>query len=358
MSREVPKADDTDLARLQSECSRLQAQVDAQAGELVLLRARFARYETALRGSQVTVYTHDRDLRYTSISNAMFGHTAAEILGRADTDILPPDASATIIALKRDALASGQPRGTEIAIGSTQGVRWHDLHIEPLRNDAGDIIGLTCASLDVTERKEGEAHLRLLLRELTHRSKNLLAVIQAMARQTARHARSVDAFLGQFASRLQALSASHDLLVRKSWYGASVGELIRSQLTPYLDHEETQVEVNGPAVTLNPEGAQNLGLALHELAANAAKFGSLSVPNGRIAIRWDRRDHDDGQALAIDWRERDGPRVKPRRKQGFGSMVIERNLARTLDAGVELRFDPEGLHCQIVIPPNQLLAAR
>jgi PAS domain S-box-containing protein len=358
MAHELPKPDGADLVRLQSECSRLQAQVDAQASELVLWRARFARYETALRGSQVTVYTHDRDLRYTSISNGMFGRAADEILGRTDADILPADASATIIALKRDALTSGQPGGTEVALKSPQGVRWHDLHIEPLRNDAGAVIGLACATLDVTERKEGEAHLRLLLRELTHRSKNLLAVIQAMARQTARHARSVEAFLDQFASRLQALSASHDLLVRESWYGASVGELIRSQLTPYVDSEETQVEANGPAVTLKPEAAQNLGLALHELAANAAKFGSLSVPNGRIAIHWDRRDHHDGQALVIDWRERDGPRVKPRRKQGFGSLTIERNLARALDAEVDLRFDPEGLHCQIVIPPNQLLAAR
>jgi PAS domain S-box-containing protein len=358
MTHELPKSNGADLARLQSECNRLQAQVDAQASGLALLHARFAHYETALRGSQVTVYTHDRDLHYTSISNGMFGRTADEILGRTDTDIFPPEVSATVLAFKRNALASGSPQGTEVAIKSAQGVRWHALHIEPLRNDAGDIIGLTCASLDVTERKEGEAHLRLLLRELTHRSKNLLAVIQAMARQTARHARSIDAFLGLFGSRLQALSASHDLLVRESWYGASVGELIRSQLTPYVDDEETQVKVEGPAVTLKPEAAQNLGLALHELAANAAKFGSLSVPKGRIAIRWDRRDQDDGQALAIDWLEHDGPRVRPRRKQGFGSMVIERNLVRALDAEVELRFDPDGLHCRIVIPPGQLLVAR
>lgn len=356
MSPETP--DDAELVRLQSECSRLQAQVDTQSNELVLLRARFARYETALRGSQVTVYTHDRELRYTSISNSLLGRTPDEILGCTDADILPPNVSKTIMALKREALATGQSQRTEVAIEDVQGVRWHDLHIEPLRNDASAIVGLTCASVDVTERKEGEAHLRLLLRELTHRSKNLLAVIQAMARQTARHARSIEPFLTLFGSRLQALSASHDLLVRESWYGASVGELVRSQLTPYVDDEETQVEVGGPAVTLKPEAAQNLGLAFHELAANAAKFGSLSVPNGRIAICWDHRDHDDGQALAIDWREQNGPRVRPRRRQGFGSMVIERNLARALDAEVELRFDPEGLHCRIVIPPGQLLAAR
>ena len=101
-------------------------------------------------------------------------------------------AGAAVIAIKREALASGQPKRAEVALEDGSGLRWNDLHIEPLHNEAGDIVGLTCASVDVTERKEGEAHLRLLMRELTHRSKNLLAVIQAMARQTARHAGSTE----------------------------------------------------------------------------------------------------------------------------------------------------------------------
>ena len=159
-----------------------------------------------------------------------------------------------------------------------------------------------------------------------------------MARQTARHAGSVESFLNRFGARLQALAASHDLLVRESWYGASVNELIRSQLAMYLDREDEQVAIDGPAVALKPEAAQNLGLALHELAVNAAKFGALSVPGGRLSITWDRREHDGDQALELDWREQFGPRVKPRRKRGFGSMVIERNLARALDAEVELEF--------------------
>jgi len=237
-------------------------------------------------------------------------------------------------------------------------MRWHDLHIEPVRNEANEIVGLTCASVDVTERKEGEAHLRLLLRELTHRSKNLLAVIQAMARQTANHAGSTDAFLKQFGSRLQALAASHDLLVRESWYGASLGELIRSQLSSYLDGAAVQVTIEGPAIALKPEAAQNLGLALHELAINAAKFGALSVPTGRIAITWTRRESTADTAVELDWREELGPKVKVRRKKGFGSMVIERNLARALDAKVSMNFDPDGLHCNIVIPASQILAAR
>jgi PAS domain S-box-containing protein len=358
MVREMPRAEHTELAQLKKECERLQAQVNAQASELNLLRARFARYETALRGSQVTVCTQDRDLRYTSISNPMLGRSVQGILGRTDEEIMPADTGAAMIALKREALATGQSKRLEVAVGNAPGARWHDLHIEPLRNDAGDIIGLTCASVDVTERKEGEAHLRLLLRELTHRSKNLLAVIQAMARQTAGHAGSIESFLNQFGARLQALAASHDLLVRESWYGASLGELVRSQLAAYVDNESGQVAIEGPAVALKPEAAQNLGLALHELALNAAKYGALSVPNGRISITWKRRENTDGHALELDWREELGPKVKIRRKKGFGSMVIERNLARALDAEVHLDFNPDGLRCHIVIPASQMLAAR
>jgi PAS domain S-box-containing protein len=350
--------DDAKLDALQKQRHQLQEQLDAQSRELNLLRARFARYETALRGSQVIVYTQDRDLRYTSISNPMLGRAIEDILGRTDADILPPDSAAAVMAMKREALAGGQAQSMEIALADGPGVRWHDLHIEPLRNDAGAIVGLTCASVDVTERKEGEAHLRMLLRELTHRSKNLLAVIQAMARQTARHAGSIDSFLNQFASRLQALAASHDLLVRESWYGASLRELVHSQLASHIDSGEGQVALDGPEIGLKPEAAQNLGLALHELVINAAKFGALSVPEGRLSISWGRPDAGDDHAVVLDWREQFGPKVKPRRKHGFGSVVIERNLARALETKVNLDFAPEGVCCHIVIPASQIVAAR
>lgn len=356
--RTMSAAQETELDRLEQENRQLHDRVASQAWELGLLRARFARYETALRGSQVTVYTQDRELRYTSISNAMLGRSVEEILGCTDTEILPSDGAAAMMAVKREVLSTGEAKRAEIPLEDVRGIRWHDLHVEPLRNDANEIIGLACASVDVTERKEGEAHLRLLLRELTHRSKNLLAVIQAMARQTGNHTGSIDTFLAQFGSRLQALAASHDLLVHESWYGASLGELIRSQLSSYLDGAVVQVTIEGPAIALKPEAAQNLGLALHELAINAAKFGALSVPTGRVSITWTRRESVADNALELDWRERLGPKVKTRRKKGFGSMVIERNLVRALDAEVNLDFDPDGLHCHIVIPASQILAAR
>ena len=361
----MPDSKDPDVVSLQTayeksqeECQRLEGQLNAQAWELNLLRARFARYETALRGSQVTVYTQDRDLRYTSLSNPMFGRSIDDILGRTDDELFPTESGANIIALKRESLATGHPARAEVCFDGASSARWHDLHVELLRSESGDVIGLTCATIDVTERKESEAHLRLLLRELTHRSKNLLAVIQAMARQTARHAGSVEGFLSQFGARLQALAASHDLLVRESWYGASLNELIRSQLGHHIQSSGGQVAIEGPAIALKPEAAQNLGLALHELAVNAEKFGALSVPAGRVSITWDHRETADGTAIELDWREELGPKVKARRKTGFGSMVIERNLSRVLGAEVNLTFEPAGLHCHVTIPASQILATR
>jgi PAS domain S-box-containing protein len=354
MTQDLSEPANAELAKLRQECEQLEMRLDAQGAELTLLRARFARYEAALRGSQVTVYTQDRNLRYTSLSNPMLGRSIEDILGRTDEDILPPDGGRAVIVMKRETLASGQPKRAEVAIESASGQSWFDLHIEPLRNEAGNVVGLTCAAINITQRKESEAHLRLLMRELTHRSKNLLAVIQGMARQTARHAGSTEGFLNQFAARLQALAASHDLLVNESWYGVSLRELIQSQVAATIAGGGSQVDIEGPPIALKPEAAQNLGLALHELAANAATFGSLSLPAGRVSVAWTLQD----RALAIEWRERGGPMVKVRRKKGFGSMVIERNLTRSLDAKVELTFEPDGLRCHILIPAGQILAAR
>lgn len=370
MARDEWAEDTTTLARLRQECGRLEQQLATQNRELETLRAGFARYETALHTSKVIVYTQDRDLQYTSISHSMLGRSVEDILGRSDNDILPAESVPAIVALKREALATGTSQRTEMPVEQGGNLRWHDLHIEPLRNESGDIVGLSCASVDVTERKEGEAHLRLLLRELTHRSKNLLAVIQAMARQTARHAGSTESFLNQFGARLQALSASHDLLVRESWHGASLRELIRSQMRDYFgdatgEAGEPRVIITGADVALRPEAAQNLGLALHEMAVNAARFGSLSVPEGRVSITWRRRaqagregekSQTGNDALELDWSEQGGPKVKPRRKKGFGTMVIENNLSRALNAEVVMTFDPDGLRCHIAIPASQILA--
>lgn len=316
------------------------------------------RYETALRGSHVTVYTQDRELRYTTVSNVIFGRAIDQLIGCHDGDVLPSDTGVMVASLKRKVLETGRSDDIEFRVEHDGLTHWYDTHIEALRDTDGEIVGLTCAAVDVTARKAGEAHLRDIMRELTHRSKNLLAVIQAMARQTARHTATTEAFLEQFSARLQALASSHDLLVQESWHGASLSELIRSQLGHYIDRENSQVSVDGPALLLKPEAAQSLGLAIHELATNAAKYGGLSDPAGRVAINWRLRPAQDGDGIEVVWVESGGPDVSPPDRRGFGTLVIERNLARSLDAEIVLEFPPEGVRCRMLIPAKNLAVSR
>jgi two-component sensor histidine kinase len=230
------------------------------------------------------------------------------------------------------------------------------------------VAGISGVAIDITSRKEADAHLRLLMRELTHRSKNLLAVIQAMARQSALHSDVVDDFVEQFNARLQAMAASHDLLARESWHGVSLAELLTSQLGPYLParSRRDRIVLNGPPVNLRPEAAQSLGLALHELAINAEEYGALSTSSGQIAVDWQlldgvERDADGGGGgegdLEIVWHEKGGPPVVSPTSRGFGSLVIERNLSRAVDAKVNWAFEPEGLRFSVKIPRSQLLAS-
>jgi PAS domain S-box-containing protein len=318
------------------------------------LRNALHRYEIALRGSNVTVFTQDRNLRYTSISNAFLGRRVDQIVGLTDDDVVPVSDRATIVQLKQQALSSGEPVDAELRLKGPAASRWYDFHFEPLRDAEGRVVGLTCAAVDITDRKASEEHLRLLMRELTHRSKNLLAVIQALARQTSRHAGSLDSFLEEFSARLQALSRSHDLLVQEEWHSAGLLDLVRSQLGHYIDRFQSQISIKGPPVHLKPEAAQSLGLALHELAVNAAKYGALATPKGHVDVIWE--EGEDGNDIVIRWLERDGPKVERPKKHGFGTLAIQRNLSRSLEADVDLNFAEDGVSCTITIPEHHLFA--
>jgi PAS domain S-box-containing protein len=353
--REEAEAHEATLRELELTRRDLEERVAERTQELSLITARF---QTALRGSKVHVFSQDRDLRYTAVSDPMFGLAVDNIVGRTDDEILPTTSRSAVMALKRGALDTGRAVDGEVSISDGSIGRWYDFHIEPLWSATGEVIGLTCAAVDITDRKEGEAHLRLLLRELTHRSKNLLAVIQAMARQTGRHSGNIEMFLERFGARLQALATSHDLLIQESWYGVSLSELVRSQLAHYADRDGRQISINGEAVVVKPEVAQSLGLALHELATNAAKYGALSLPQGRISVSWRRVAQAEGEGVEIVWSEMGGPAVAPPQRRGFGSMVIERSLRRSLEAEVDLAFAPEGAKCRIVIPNAHLIGSR
>lgn len=345
------------LAATERALAALRRDVERRVGQRTQeLGAAVQRYDTALRGSHISIFTQDRELRYTSVGKSLFGRDSGDILGRTDDEILPRASADMLTAVKREVLARGQAADAEVRVESDAGECWYDLHIEPLRDVGGGIVGLTCAAVEITARKQDEEHLRLLMRELTHRSKNLLAVVQAMARQTAGQGGTIANFLERFGARLQALSRAHDLLVRESWHGASLHELIRAQLGHYLDRDNPQISIAGPETHLRPEAAQSLGLALHELATNAAKHGALSRARGRVAVEWRLNRDERGGRLEIVWKESKGPKVGAPRRRGFGSMVIEHNLTRALDAEVELDFSPEGLRCRIAVPASHFSA--
>jgi two-component sensor histidine kinase len=156
------------------------------------------------------------------------------------------------------------------------------------------------------------------------------------------------------------MATSHDLLIQEGWSGVSLSDLTRRQLAQHLDGAAARVSVDGPPVHLRPNAAQSLGLALHELANNAEKYGALSLPAGRVAITWKRvhpSAESDEDGVEIVWAESNGPNVQTPIQRGFGSLVVEQNLARALDADVALTFDTAGVRCRMLIPASHLLGA-
>jgi two-component sensor histidine kinase/putative methionine-R-sulfoxide reductase with GAF domain len=202
--------------------------------------------------------------------------------------------------------------------------------------------------------QESEDHIRLLLREVNHRSKNMLAVVQAMARQTV--ASSPDDFLARFGERIRSLAAAQDLLIKNEWKGIEISELVRSQLSHLSDLAGHRITLDGPALLLTPAASQTIGMALHELATNAGKYGALSNGEGCVTIEWrlDRPEQDAG-AFSIAWSERGGPVVQAPERQGFGSTVVGKLAEMKLGAKVELRFERAGLRWRLDCAASEIL---
>jgi two-component sensor histidine kinase len=328
---------------------QLEERVDARTKELAEAKQRF---EIALRGSPISVFSQDKDLRFTWAHNPPAGLSLDQLKGKTDADVLPAEAAETIMAAKRKAMDTAESQQLETNFELFGRKRSFYLLIEPLRDDHDNILGTTSVAVDVSERKTNEDQLRLLLRELTHRCKNLLAVIHAIARQTASRTRSVEDFLDRFSARLVAIGASHDLLIADDWHGASLRMLVEQQLGEHADRFGEQIAIEGEDVMLKPEAVQNLGLALHELATNAQKYGSLSEPDGQVSIRW--QFCEEASKLKLTWQEKGGPPVTPPERSGFGRAMIETVVSRALEGDVNLSFPPKGVRCVIVIPSGQV----
>jgi PAS domain S-box-containing protein len=204
---------------------------------------------------------------------------------------------------------------------------------------------------DITDRKRHEEHLNLLMHEVNHRAKNMLSVVQAISHHTA--AKSPKDFLARFAERLQALSANQDLLVRNDWGGVDVEDLVRAQLAAFADLMGSRISVHGPKLRFNSAAAQAVGLALHELATNASKYGALSTETGSVEVCW----RLDGDTFAMNWTERGGPPVSAPTQRGFGSTVVSLMAKRSVGGEVHLDYAPSGVVWTLTCPTTNALEA-
>jgi len=203
--------------------------------------------------------------------------------------------------------------------------------------------------VDVTARKKAEEHAQMLMGEISHRSKNLLAIVQAIARQTARSVGSLEDFERKFALRLQGLASSNELLLRNDWRGVSLTELAREQLMPFAEIGP-RLRVEGPDVLIAAASAQTIGLALHELATNATKYGAWSTNAGAVALNWAYIDDAPSRRLRLRWVESGGPTVSPPGRKGFGHVVFEDMVVQSAQGQVSISFEPSGLRWELSLP--------
>lgn len=299
-------------------------------------------------------------LEYLSPSfERLWGESRAAVmadLGRWAELVHPEDRERAIQA--REHLLRGETLAIEYRIicPADGAVRWIRDTGFPIRGapDAGHPEGIVQRvagiAQDVTAEKEAAERQQRLARELNHRVKNVLAVVQAIASQTILASRSLDEFAEAFEGRLGALAQAHGLLTTTGWQGADLKALVEETLEPYRDSEAAAATADGPPIALPPRRAVALALVLHELATNAAKHGALSVPGGKVGVRWEVREEDGARRVRLVWQETGGPEVRPPARKGFGTGLIEQALKLDLEGMGGLRFEPQGLVCELSFP--------
>ena len=213
----------------------------------------------------------------------------------------------------------------------------------------GQIIRVDGVTIDITDRKQAETMQVLLAREVDHRARNALAVVQAIIRLA--RADSQEAYVAAVDGRVRALAHTHDLLSKSRWQGADVRTLVMDEMAPYA--QSGRIVTSGPSAILPAEKAQTVGLSLHELATNAAKYGALSCAEGRVTIRW----KIEGSTLHFFWEETGGPRVEPPARSGFGTKIIQASLNEQKGDSVRFEWNPEGLKCNILVQCGETVKA-
>jgi PAS domain S-box-containing protein len=340
------------ISAIQDITARKQAEQDLQASKD---RLQLAFDATKLGWWQYDPFSRagSGDARFKEIFDA----TADEISIEDLMERVHPDDAERFRADRQAALDPANPKPSvhhEFRVRRRDGtVRWVEGHALAYFEGAGPerrVVRFGGTVQDITERKEREEKESLLMREVNHRAKNMLSVVDSIAHQTA--TRSPEDFVERFSQRIQALSANQDLLVRNEWNGVDIADLVRAQLAHFADLIGSRIAVHGPKLRLRAASAQAIGLALHELATNAGKYGALSTDRGRVDVRW---GIDGDTTLAMSWTERDGPRVSAPERHGFGTIVMETMAERSVGGAVDLDYAPSGLTWRLTCPAGNAL---
>jgi PAS domain S-box-containing protein len=317
------------------------------------LQASKDRLQLALDATQLGSFHYDRGrlvLSWDGRCKEIFGTAEDEMHIEDLVKMAHPDDTEMVWAFINTPLRA-PPDAFEHRILRGGEVRWVEVHRLAYFEDAGR--GLHAEHdvgtiQDITERKQHEEKEHLLMREINHRAKNMLSVVDAIAHQTA--AKNPKDFIERFSDRIQALSANQDLLVRNEWKGVEIDDLVHAQLAHFADLVGSRITAQGPKLRLNPASVQAIGLALHELSTNAAKYGALSTDRGHVDISW----VSDGDTLTMSWIERDGP-VSPPKQRGFGTIVMEAMAERSVGGGVTLHYAPSGVTWRLTCPAANAL---
>jgi PAS domain S-box-containing protein len=306
--------------------------------------------------SGAMLYHQDSDLKYVWVNNPPSGYNAQQFVGRSDEDIFSAETVNIIVPAKRKALESGDPQTVEFQMLINGKPRWFELRIASAGGDREEK-GLLCAAIDIGERKQTEYHMRVLLLELAHRSKNLLAVIQGIANRTGQTSSTIDEFNQRFSGRLMSLSRAHDILTDENWRGAAMGELIRTQVLLFAGKAAERVHYSGDQMSLRPSAAQHVALALYELTANALKFGALSSDTGRVDIIWSllKSSAEPNPLFQILWTETAGPKVSLPNARHFGRVLLEEVVPLSVQGKAKLDFTPAGISYRLTMPQSELI---